>query len=311
MGVTDILTRLDNGNANLLIAQKATLSQTATLNSLSFYVVNPAGSLFLGLYSGSAAAPGSLLAATPVFTPVAGWNTVKVVTPVALQPGTYWLSYLPSSNALSFEATASLTGIEVNKPFSFAPLPGTFPAQFATEQAQWSFYATLTPVTATPTPTTAPTPTPTPTPISVKVGVTKVFTIPDNGNANLLLAQPVTLSQTATLRSLSFYVTTASGQLRLGVYNSSLTQLLAQTIPFTPVPGWNTANVITPVSLSPGTYCLAYLPSSNALAFVKGLNGTGNTIAPFSFGAMPSAFPLNSRFSDSYQWSFYATFTAP
>ena len=47
-------------------------------------------------------APGALKASTASFTPVAGWNTQVVTTPVALPAGTYWLSYLPSSNALGF-----------------------------------------------------------------------------------------------------------------------------------------------------------------------------------------------------------------
>ena len=45
--------------------------------------------------------------------------------------------------------------------------------------------------------------------------------------------------------------------------------LQASTTSFTPQNGWNTANVATPVSLSPGTYWLAYLPSSNSLSFTK------------------------------------------
>ena len=43
----------------------------------------------------------------------------------------------------------------------------------------------------------------------------------DNGNGNLLVAQNTTLSQTATIQSLSFYVTVAGGNLPLGIYDAT------------------------------------------------------------------------------------------
>ena len=86
------------------------------------------------------------------------------------------------------------------------------------------------------------------------------------------MAQPATLSQTATIQSLSFYIVTASGNLRLGIYDATGPSgrpgaKKAETASITPTTGWNTANVITPVSLPPGTYWLAYLASSNSLRF--------------------------------------------
>src|SRR5262245_54240801 len=50
IGETNILPDYDDGNANLLVAQQASLGQAATLQSLSFYVTNAAGSLRLGVY---------------------------------------------------------------------------------------------------------------------------------------------------------------------------------------------------------------------------------------------------------------------
>ena len=103
IGETNLLTVADSGNGNLLCAQSCTLTQAATLQSLSFYVRVASGNLVLGLYydNGSGTAPGALLAQTASFTPVNGWNTIPV-SDVVLQPGTYWLAYLPSSNALGF-----------------------------------------------------------------------------------------------------------------------------------------------------------------------------------------------------------------
>lgn len=77
-GETTILPGADNGNANLLVAQAATLTQGGTLQSLSFYVTTAAGNLRLGIYdaSGPGGGPGALLASTASFAPASGWNTV-------------------------------------------------------------------------------------------------------------------------------------------------------------------------------------------------------------------------------------------
>jgi len=134
--------------------------------------------------------------------------------------------------------------------------------------------------TPTPTPTSTPTPTPTPSPGStITMGEPNILSGDDSGNGNLLLAQQTTLSTTATLQSLSFYVTSAAGNLRLGVYDSSGPgggpgTKKAETNSFTPTTGWNTANVITPVSLPPGTYWLAYLPSDSNLHFRLDYSGS-------------------------------------
>ena len=91
-------------NSNLLSAQIGKLSETATVQSLSFYVTTASGNLILGIYdaSGPSGGPGALKASTASFAPKAGWNTAKVVTPVSLAVGSYWLAFLPSSNALGF-----------------------------------------------------------------------------------------------------------------------------------------------------------------------------------------------------------------
>lgn len=170
-------------------------------------------------------------------------------------------------------------------------------------------------VQPTATPTNIPTPTATPTPIPngtvIKMGDSTIRTEADNGNGNLLLAQKATLTNEATLQSLSFYVTNASGNLRLGVYNATGPsggpgQKIAETGSFVPVNGWNTQNVISPVTLNPGTYWLSYLPSDNNLAFVKNSNGTGGKFYSYNYGPMPTTFSTSPD-STSSNWSFYAT----
>jgi hypothetical protein len=103
---------------------------------------------------------------------------------------------------------------------------------------------------------------------AVTIGETSVLSSGDSGNGNLLLAQSANLAQAATIQSLSFYVTAASGSLILGICNATGPNggpgaLKAATASFTPVTGWNTAKVVTRLSLASGSYWLAYLPSSN------------------------------------------------
>ena len=86
------------------------------------------------------------------------------------------------------------------------------------------------------------------------------------------------IKQAATIQSLSFYVSAASGNLILGIYdatgpNGGPGALKASTASFAAKTGWNTANVVTPVSLAAGTYWMAFLPSSNTLTFLN--NPTG------------------------------------
>src|SRR5215472_6572575 len=144
---------------------------------------------------------------------------------------------------------------------------------------------------------------------TITIGETAVLSMADSGNANFLLTQNAGLSQPATIQSLCFYVRTAGGQLGLGIYDASGPnggpgRLLAQTNPFTPVAGWNTAGVVTPVALAAGTYWLAYLPSSNNLAFVKGFSsGASNNFYPYTFGFMAATFSMNPS-SGPAHWSF-------
>ncbi len=172
--------------------------------------------------------------------------------------------------------------------------------------------------TPTPTPTPSPspsatptgTPSPTPTPGAIVIGNKAVFTIPDNSNANLLLASECVLSQPATIQSISFYVTAASGQMYLGIYSGSTVQpfqLLASTPVFTPVNGWNTQKVSAPLLLQAGTYWLAYLPNSNSLGFVKQDVGLGSVFVNYAFSMMPPTFPTAGVTTTSSQWSLYAT----
>ncbi len=152
----------------------------------------------------------------------------------------------------------------------------------------------------------------------IQLGETTRLGSADSGNANLLMGNaPYALTTPATIKSLSFYVTRASGHLRLGIYDSGPNNdcaggaLRAQTNSFTPGSNkWNTANVITQVQLPAANYCLVALPSSNSLGFVKGMTtGVNDHCANFTFGSMPATFPANPFCQDGFHWSLYATLT--
>jgi hypothetical protein len=163
--------------------------------------------------------------------------------------------------------------------------------------------------TNTPTQTRTLTITPTATQAGlITAGETTLLSADDYGNGNLLVAQQVTLAQTATLQSLSFYVATATGRLRLAVYTDVAGQpqtLIAQTAEFTLVAGWNTQNVVAPVQLAAGTYWLAYLPESSNLHFRVANTGAAR-FYDYTYGALPATFSSSPEIG-TYHWSFYMT----
>jgi hypothetical protein len=147
MGETTILNGDDSNNANILIAQSATLAKAGTLKSLSLHVTDNHGLVRLGVYdaTGPNGGPGAKKAETNEFEAQLGWNTVAVVAPVALAAGTYWLAYLPNDNQLHTRKADDGTGMIAYYNFTYGPLPATFSTTPTTEKNHFSFYATLTP----------------------------------------------------------------------------------------------------------------------------------------------------------------------
>ncbi len=84
---------------------------------------------------------------------------------------------------------------------------------------------------------------------------------------------PLSYHKPVQSKAFSFYValscrTTAFRNLRCSGPGGGIPGTKkAESAVITPVVGWNKVNVITPVALSAGAYWLAYLPSSNGLAF--------------------------------------------
>ncbi len=147
--------------------------------------------------------------------------------------------------------------------------------------------------------------------VTTTIGETAVLAAGDGGNGGLVLAQEAKLTQASTIQSLSFYVTQAAGELRLGLYDDSGAsenpgKLVAATNVFVPKVGWNTQNVVTPVALAPGNYWLAYSPTSNGLNFVK-QNNSGNCVYYVHSGVLASTFSKALDICTPTTWAFYAT----
>jgi len=160
LGETHELGYADSGNANLdALSGPYVLNQKSTIQSISFWVSNSAGKLYLGVYdaSGPNGSPGNLVAQTALIALTTAnrntWVTAPTIAPVTLNPGSYYLAYLPSSNRLSFREglTSGVTDICAPEPFSQG-LPLKFPnVNDCGDGAHWSEYATLTPITGAPT----------------------------------------------------------------------------------------------------------------------------------------------------------------
>lgn len=152
-------------------------------------------------------------------------------------------------------------------------------------------------------------------PMDIKVGETNMLANDDSMNSNKLLAQEVTLADTATLKSLSFYVKTAAGKLKLGVYdddgpNGGPGTKLAETAEFDAVAGWGAQNVIQTKVLQPGKYWLAYAPNDDGLVFLLSDADDGK-LAYFDRtydGTLPDTFS-DMPMTDTKHWSFYMTLT--
>ena len=99
--------------------------------------------------------------------------------------------------------------------------------------------------------------------------------------------------------------------MRLGIYDATGPgggpgAKKAETGELTAVVGWNTGNVLVPVSLPAGTYWLAYLASDNNLHFRKAPNSSTSKYYTFPYGTLPATFSTAPGTSSSH-WSLFGT----
>jgi hypothetical protein len=149
------------------------------------------------------------------------------------------------------------------------------------------------------------------------LGETNIEPNTDSGDANEIIADEVTLLAPGVVQSLSIYIAATGGQVILGIYDATGPSggpgsLLATTAAFTPTSGWNTANLVTPVTLAAGTYWLAFLPNSGSLGPVYASDASGvteNYYYNYTYGALPSTFSTSPN-PQTAVYSFYANLTA-
>jgi hypothetical protein len=133
--------------------------------------------------------------------------------------------------------------------------------------------------------------------------------------ANVMWTNWYTLSTSSTIQSISLYVDTAGGTLRMGLYScpsaSTHGDWVAETDEFTPTVGWNTRNVVTPVATPAGKYCIAYRASSSALKIRWYSTPLDNSFWGMSSTAgtsLPSVFASSASYMYGGLVSVYANF---
>ena len=258
--------------------------------------------LLLGSFSVAPAAQGVKLAWDPDVSPVAGYR---------LHQGTSHGNYSQIID-VGYTTTTSVSDLTAGQTYFFVVT-----AYNAAGESLPSNEVLFT-ASSAPTPTPAPTPTsapPNPGDSGVFIGNTTVLPLADHGYGNLLVAQKTALSQSATLKSMSFYVAVAAGKLKLGVYDASGKggtpgKLVGGTGLFVPHTGWNTVNVGYKVRMDPGVYWVAYWPSSNDLVLAKAGSGISYYYRLTFNWLFPKIFDLTHATRERANWSLYATLTA-
>jgi hypothetical protein len=120
----------------------------------------------------------------------------------------------------------------------------------------------------------------------------------------------------AIIRTISVFVNSPSGKIRLGIYKSkdeSPSNLIAKCKEFEPVHGWNTVEVTSQVQCDAGDYWLAWSPSNDRLNVRKripihrAMEGYSAEIT-YPYGSLPETISGQINLSNAVS-SLYAHFT--
>lgn len=151
---------------------------------------------------------------------------------------------------------------------------------------------------------------------TIEIGETTILADTDSGNASKIQAQLANLPVDATIDTISYYVVTAAGNIRLAIYDAtgtaggpgSLKAETASTVAIGPNT-WNILPVVTPVLLTLGNYWLAWQNSSGTLAnkWNSGSSGSSSADNGFAYAAFPSTFTIDA--GGTANWSISAQLT--
>jgi hypothetical protein len=143
---------------------------------------------------------------------------------------------------------------------------------------------------------------------------------PQVSGSQEIVAQPITLTQAATLQSLELDVTSLSGccgpgYLIYAIYDAEGTNgdpknLIISSVQFTPVLGWN-QQTAPAVTLQPGNYWIAFVASASYLQAAEVMGSSTYIVTDVGHSSMPATFPVLRKVSSGQytaHWSFYATF---
>ena len=183
IGQTSVLTGQGSGDANTLQGIKASLGQTATIQSMSIYFKAVSGYVRLSIYDDKGNYPGTLRAQTAQFAPTAGWNTQNVTVPVTLSTGTYWLIWQTDNNSAGV-AYAPGTSAYIVTGYAYGAPPAAFPSGGKASPDE-SIYATLNSAGAGSAPTVATPASANPNPVPGRTTTLSVVGADDGGEANL------------------------------------------------------------------------------------------------------------------------------
>lgn len=145
------------------------------------------------------------------------------------------------------------------------------------------------------------------------VGEVAILGTDDTHSGNVIEARAFTVPQRGTIQSMTMHGNSTAGSVRMGIYDDDGAggdpgTLLGETAAVSPSASFFTANIVTPVTIDPGTYYLAFV--TNGLAVLKGTStGATRKKDTNTFGPLTNPFVVSSTSTNSWRWTLFATFT--
>jgi hypothetical protein len=131
-----------SGTFTGITASQATLSQAATLQSISMPITTAGISFLLGIYADASGAPGALLASSALATSVVGLNTLTIPGSVVLAAGKYWITVQNQSGMGGYYDSTGLGAYNSSVTWTGA-LPSSFPSGGGSGAFLFWLFATL------------------------------------------------------------------------------------------------------------------------------------------------------------------------
>jgi hypothetical protein len=272
-------------------ATPVTFDAAGTINSITIYHNGGSGRLLMGVYDDKAGLPSSKLGSTQptVINTTAGWQTVPLISPVAVGAGqTVWLSWVFENNP-GIRYTVGKPGRAQSSDTWSSGMSASFGASNMANY-NYSVYCSYEPAGI--------------------AGSSEVYN--SISTAPNRRALPVSFDTDGTINSISIYHNGGSGKVLMGVYadqsglpSSQLGKTLASVINSTE--GWQTVSLANPVSVKAGqTVWLSWVFENNpGIRYKIGKPGRAQSSYTWSSG-MPASFGSSSV--ADYNYSVYCSY---